>query len=162
MKPETSTDNTQRTSQPRRLQTEHREFFRRDPAQAEILARATTKLLTLRGAIESGQLETAEDWGGAGLIITRAARETPSGALFYPDPTIVVTPFAAELSWLVHELWWGAFAGLVGSGKHQFFADLGSAAARSVEGGSTLLDTLLAVLDEAARYPALYATPGRV
>jgi len=96
-------------------------------------------------------LPTAEEWGGADVVIASRRPETEGGG-FYPEPRYVITQSARQLSWLFYELR-DTFKGLYdGATKIEIFGRLANAAIRyqrKCGGNENQRDLLFAVLHEA-------------
>ena len=88
------------------------------------------KLDSLASSITGGAIGRAKLWGGADVVVCAdppPPRATPG---FYPDPQFVVTPYAAELSWLFVQLR-DAFVGAIDyRSKYEFYGRLAGAAER--------------------------------
>lgn len=110
-----------------------------------------TQLRGIAGRVAAGRIDTAKPWGGAGVVISPTDLQEKSGD-FYPEPRVVVTALASELSWLFEQLR-GVFAHLLdGTTKIEFFGRLANAALRyqrRCDGKEVLKDLLAAVLHEA-------------
>jgi len=106
---------------------------------------------TLSKKLLDDPIPTAEEWGGADVVITARPPETQSGG-FYPEPRFVITPNAIQLSWLFYQLR-DIFLGLYdGTTKIEFFGRLANAALRyqnKCKGSENQRDLLFAVLHEA-------------
>ena len=108
----------------------------------------TEQLDELARKISANQHLTSRLWGGAGVVITNET-QTPSGPGFYPDPDVVVTPYAPELSWLFEELRDVAIDMTdYAMWKPEYFGRLGVAASR-VPASESVKMLLLATLREA-------------
>lgn len=91
-----------------------------------------------------------EEWVGADVVITSKQPQIEPGG-FYPDPRFVVTPHAAQLSWLFFQLR-DAFLPLYdGNSKIELFGRLANAALRyqaKSEGPEDQRELCFAVLHE--------------
>jgi hypothetical protein len=98
--------------------------------------------------INEGWLDSTAFWGGAGVVITDV-EPSPSEPGFYPDPAVVVTPNAGELSWLFVLLRDVSIAlDDYGVWKQEFFGRL-AAAAQSVPSDTDVKLLLLQVIRQA-------------
>lgn len=102
--------------------------------------------------VQAGNIGVHEVWGGAdvGVLFEPIAKPWES---FYPEPRWVITPSAAEVSWLFFELYWEVFPDWVDYlNKYEFVGRLANAANRyldQVDGVESLPDLLLAIIAEA-------------
>lgn len=94
---------------------------------------------------------SAQEWGGADVVITSQQPQNQGGG-FYLEPRYVVTHSAKQLSWLFVQLR-DVFSDLYDSAsKIEFFGRLANAALRyqnKCEGNEKQYDLLVAVLNEA-------------
>jgi len=112
----------------------------------------SAKLEKLREDIERGEFGAADQfWIGADVAIVEEEPELgPPG--FYPDPLFVVSPHAAELSWLFTQVR-DCFIDLLsyGAGKEGLFGEMAARAndVIATQPDIDVRDLLLAVLDAA-------------
>jgi len=110
------------------------------------------RLEKLREVIERGEFgEFDRFWVGADVAIVEEQPEIgPPG--FYPDPLFVVSPHAAELSWLFTQVR-DCFVDLLsyGPGKEELFGEMAARAndVIATQPDIDVRDLLLAVLDAA-------------
>jgi hypothetical protein len=88
-----------------------------------------SRLADLASLISAGRIGSAEFWVGADVAILDSEPEARQPG-FYPDPRWVVTPNAAELSWLFHELRDAFIDHYDGQSKIELFGRLANAAGR--------------------------------
>lgn len=62
-----------------------------------------SQLEILTSRIQSGEVGRSREWRGAKVVIAQTAPE-PLGAGFYPEPRLVITQIAPQLSWLFYRL----------------------------------------------------------
>ncbi len=96
-------------------------------------------------------IPSAQQWGGADVVITSHPPQVQGGS-FYPEPRYVVTPSAKQLSWLFVQLK-DIFSDLYDSASRiEFFGRLANAALRYqnyCNGNEKQYALLVAVLNEA-------------
>lgn len=97
-----------------------------------------------------------DGWAGADIAFTTKA-PPESNSNFYPDPRVVVTPYAHAAGWLLNELWklFSDNALLDGCSKIEFFGRLANAAIRYKKSLNVSPETaeglLNAIFDEAKK-----------
>lgn len=108
------------------------------------------ELTKLAAKISGREIGSAEFWAGADVVILDSEPE-PREPGFYPDPRWVVSPKAAELSWLFCELRDVFIPYYDGQTKIELFGRLANAALRYQERADEVdtRELLLAVLHEA-------------
>lgn len=120
-------------------------------AKSQKIDDVKSQLEQLATQIYVGDIDTAELWGGADVLIAPSRSSKPSGG-FYPSPRQVVTANAPQLSWLFFRLRDIFIDFNDGQTKVEFFGRLANAAIRyqKKSGGDEILhDLLAAVLHEA-------------
>jgi hypothetical protein len=88
----------------------------------------STQLDALAAQVARGDLGTADDWGGADVVITATPKPDGPEPSFYPDPRFVVTEFAPQLSWLFLQLRDAFAPRLDAHNKYEFYGRLADAA----------------------------------
>lgn len=110
-------------------------------------------LAALAERVARGDLGTADDWGGADVMITATPKADGSEPSFYPDPIFVVTEFAPQLSWLFLQLRDALAPRLDAFNKYEFYGRLADAATSHLAdnpGSATAQTLCTAVLHEAS------------
>lgn len=113
----------------------------------------STQLDALAAQVARGDLGTADDWGGADVMITATPEADGSEPSFYPDPRFVVTEFAPQLSWLFLQLRDALAPQLGAFNKYEFYGRLADAATSHLAdnpGSATAQTLCTAVLHEAS------------
>ena len=113
-------------------------------------------LSALAAQVARGDLGTADDWGGADVVITATPKADGSEPSFYPDPIFVVTEFAPQLSWLFLQLRDAFAPRLDAFNKYEFYGRLADAATSHLAdnpGSATAQTLCTAVLHEASVIP---------
>ena len=114
---------------------------------------ALAALAALAERVARGDLGTADDWGGADVMITATSKADGSEPPFYPDPIFVVTEFAPQLSWLFLQLRDALAPRLDAFNKYEFYGRLADAATSHLAdnpGSATAQTLCTAVLHEAS------------
>ncbi len=111
-----------------------------------------SKLDKVTQDVQTDNIGVHEVWGGADVGVLFEPIPGPWDS-YYPEPRWVITPSAAEVSWLFFELYWEVFTDYVGGhNKHEFVGRLANAANRyldQVDGVENQQDLLLAIIEEA-------------
>jgi hypothetical protein len=89
----------------------------------------------LDAELASGAVPTAKSlWGGADVMIRKVAPRPKTGDSFYPEPRVVVTEHAGEISWMFEKLRDAFYSEdrLDGCSKIEFFGRLANAVLRAI------------------------------
>ena len=111
-----------------------------------------SQLRDIGDRIQADDVGKESAWGGADVIISDKAPEDDHSDSWRSPPKYVITPYAAELSWLFCRLrdTFGSYIDYVS--KHEFFGRLSKAAyaySASTDTNAKLQGLLMATLDEA-------------